>query len=123
MKLTDHEKTMLNGDFGEVCQQALQTLCDLSAFFDVEEFVEIVGCHDDSTVYAGEAQVTFAEMLAAKGGKFSVFTTTNAVCCDLERWGRQKCDTLSMTATKRIEAAHVQLGAIPNWSCAPYHVG
>ena len=49
MKLTDYEKAMLDGEFGEVRQMAIQTLCDLAAFYDVEEFVEIVGCHDDST--------------------------------------------------------------------------
>lgn len=72
MRLTDHEKAMLDGDFGEMPQQALQALCDLASFYGVEEFVEIVGCHDDSTVYAGEAQVAFAEHLAEHGAKFAV---------------------------------------------------
>ena len=57
MKLTNYEKEMLNGDHGEVRQQAMQVLYDLASFHDVDMFVEIVGCHDDSTVYAGEAQV------------------------------------------------------------------
>ena len=56
MRLTDYEKAMLNGEHGETRQQALQALYDLAAFYDVDQFVEIVGCHDDSTVYAGEAQ-------------------------------------------------------------------
>lgn len=56
--------------------------------------------------------MAFAEMLAAKGGKFSVPTTTNAVCCDLERWDRQKCDTVSMAAAKRIEAAQHSSGLL-----------
>ena len=119
MKLTDYEKEMLDGEFGEVRQMAIQTLCDLAAFYDVEEFVEIVGCHDDSTVYAGEAQVAFAEMLAEKGGKFAVPTTTNAVSCDMNRWAEQKCDRITMEATKRIEASHKKMGGIPTWSCAP----
>lgn len=123
MKLTDYEKAMLDGEFGEVRQMAIQTLCDLAAFYDVEEFVEIVGCHDDSTVYAGEAQVAFAEMLAEKGGKFAVPTTTNAVSCDMDRWTEQKCDRITMEATKRIEASHKKMGGIPTWSCAPYHLG
>lgn len=67
MRLTDYEKAMLNGEHGEMRQQAMQALCDLASFYDVENFVEIVGCHDDSTVYAGEAQVAFAEHLANKG--------------------------------------------------------
>ena len=28
-----------------------------------------------------------------------------------------------MAATRRIEAAHVKMGAVPTWSCAPYHIG
>lgn len=123
MKLTDKEKAMLNGEEGEARQQAIQALYDLAMFYDVEEFVEIVGCHDDSTVYAGEAQVAFAEMLADKGARFAVPTTTNATACDIEHWDRQKHDIETMAATRRIEAAHIKMGAVPTWSCAPYHIG
>ena len=123
MKLTDYEKEMLNGDHGEVRQQAMQVLYDLAAFHDVDRFVEIVGCHDDSTVYAGEAQVAFAEMLAEKGARFAVPTTTNATACDMLKWHRQKHDVEVMSATRRIEASHIKMGAIPTWSCAPYQAG
>lgn len=123
MRLSDREKAMLNGEEGEIRQQAIQALYDLAMFYDVEQFVEIVGCHDDSTVYAGEAQVAFAEMLAEKGARFAVPTTTNATACDINKWDRQKHDVETMAATRRIEAAHVKMGAIPTWSCAPYHVG
>lgn len=123
MRLTDHEKAMLNGDLGEIPQQAIQALYDLATFYDVDEFVEIVGCHDDSTVYAGEAQVAFAEMLAEKGAKFAVPTTTNAVSCDMEKWSEQKHTVEVMSATRRIEAAHIKMGAVPSFSCAPYHMG
>ncbi len=123
MKLTDYEKAMLAGEHGLMRQQAMEALCDLARFYDVEEFVEIVGCHDDSTVYAGEAQVAFAEHLADNGAKFAVPTTTNATACDMNLWNRQKHDVETMSATRRIEAAHVKMGAIPTWSCAPYHIG
>lgn len=123
MRLTDYEKAMLDGEHGEMRQQAMQALCDLARFYDVEEFVEVVGCHDDSTVYAGEAQVAFAEHLADNGAKFAVPTTTNATACDINLWDRQKHDVETMAATRRIEAAHVKMGAIPTWSCAPYHIG
>lgn len=123
MRLTDYEKRMLDGQHGEMKQQAMQALYDLAVFYDVEEFVEVVGCHDDSTVYAGEAQVAFAEYLADHGAKFAVPTTTNATACDINLWNRQKHDIEVMAATRRIEAAHIKMGAIPTWSCAPYHVG
>lgn len=109
MRLTDYEKAMLNGEHGEMRQQAMQALCDLASFYDVENFVEIVGCHDDSTVYAGEAQVAFAEHLANKGAKFSVPTTTNATACDINLWDRQKHDVETMAATRRIEAVPIVL--------------
>lgn len=123
MKLTDYEKAMLDGEHGEIRQQAMQVLYDLAKFYDVDEFVEIVACHDDSTVYAGEAQVAFAELLAEKGAKFAVPTTTNATACDINKWDRQKHDIETMSATRRIEASHVKMGAIPTWSCAPYQSG
>ena len=40
MRLTDYEKAMLNGEHGEMRQQAMQALCDLASFYDVEKFVE-----------------------------------------------------------------------------------
>ena len=123
MKLTDYEKAMLNGEHGEMRQKAMQVIYDLGKFYDVDKFVEIVGCHDDSTVYAGEAQVAFAELLANSGAKFSVPTTTNATACDMNKWDRQKHDVEVMSATRRIEASHVKIGAIPTWSCAPYQAG
>ena len=123
MKLTDYEKAMLEGDYGIGKQKAMQVLYDLAQFYDVEEFVEIVACHDDSTVYAGEAQVAFAEELAAMGATFSVPTTTNATACDINKWDKQKHDVETMSATRRIEASHLKMGAIPTWSCAPYQAG
>lgn len=123
MKLTSYEKEMLDGKHGEMKMKAMQVLYDLAVYYDVEEFKEIELCHDDSTVYAGEAQVAFAEFLAESGAKFSVPTTTNATACDIVKWDRQKHDVEVMSATRRIEASHVKMGAIPTWSCAPYQCG
>ena len=41
---------MLNGEHGEIRQKAMQVIYDLGKFYDVEGFVEIASCHDDSTV-------------------------------------------------------------------------
>lgn len=123
MKLTDYEKEMLEGKHGEMKQKAMQVLFDLAVYYEVDEFAEVVACHDDSTVYAGEAQVAFAEHLAEAGAKFAVPTTTNATSCDIEKWDRQKHDVETMSATRRIEASHIKMGAIPSWTCAPYQSG
>ena len=39
------------------------------------------------------------------------------------KWHRQKHDVEVMSATRRIEASHIKMGAIPTWSCAPYQAG
>ncbi len=123
MKLTDYEKELLHGDHGEAVQMAMKVLYDLGEYYGAEEFVEIVACHDDSTVYFGEAQVAFAEHLANIGAKFAVPTSTNACALDMARWDIQKHDASWMAATRRIEASHIKMGAIPSWTCAPYQTG
>jgi len=123
MHLTDHEKALLNGEHGQAKQLAMRVLCDLGDHYGVDRFVEIAACHDDSTVYLGEAQVEFAEHLADMGARFAVPTSTNACAVDMVRYDRQKHDVKLMTATRRIEAAHLALGASASWTCAPYQAG
>ncbi len=123
MKLTAYEKELLDGKHGEAAQMSMKVLYDLGEYYGAEEFVEITACHDDSTVYFGEAQVAFAEHLANIGAKFSVPTSTNACALDMKRWDLQKHESSWMAATRRIEAAHIKMGAIPTWSCAPYQLG
>ncbi len=123
MRLTEYEKELLDGKHGEAVQMAMRVLCDLGEYYGAEEFVEIVACHDDSTVYFGEAQVAFAEHLAALGAQFAVPTSTNACALDMERWSRQRHDATVLSATRRIEASHLKMGAIPSWTCAPYQTG
>lgn len=123
MKLTDHEKSLLNGDHGEAKQMAMKVLFDLGTYNGAEKFVEIAACHDDSTVYFGEAQVAFAEHLANMGAKFAVPTSSNACALDMKRWDIQRFDSSWMSATRRIEASHLKLGANASWTCAPYQAG
>lgn len=123
MKLTDYEKELLNGEHGEAVQMAMKVLYDLGEYYAADEFVEIVACHDDSTVYFGEAQVAFAEHLADSGAKFAVPTSSNACALDMERWDVQRYPSSWMAATRRIEAAHTKMGVVPSWTCAPYQTG
>lgn len=123
MLLTDYEKALLDGVHGEARQMAMHVLYDLGLYYGVDRFVEIVACHDDSTVYFGEAQVAFAEHLVTLGARFAVPTSTNACSLDMERWNAQRHDVECMSATRRIESSHLDLGAIASWTCAPYQAG
>ena len=123
MRLTDYEKKLLDGKHGKAIQIAMRVLYDLGKNYEADYFVEIASCHDDSTCFMGEAQVAFAEHLVRLGARFSVPTTTNACAIDMNRFDRQKLDLEFMTATRRIEASHLALGAIASWTCAPYQAG
>lgn len=123
MKLTEYERELIDGKHGEAVRMAMKVLYDLGEYYGAEDFVEITACHDDSTVYFGEAQVAFAEHLADLGAKFAVPTSTNACALDMQRWDIQKQDAACMAATRRIEASHLRMGAIPTWTCAPYQTG
>ena len=112
MHLTDYEKALLNGEHGEARRLAMPVLYDLGEYYKVDRFVEIVACHDDSTVFLGEAHVEFAEHLVGMGARFAVPNNTNATAIDMSRFDRQKHDVKLMTATRRIEAAHMALGDI-----------
>lgn len=123
MKLTDFDKELLDGKHGEARQMAMQCMYEIGLYNESEKFIDIVSCHDDSTVYFGEAQVQFAEHLAEIGAKFAVPTSTNACALDMERWDQQRHDISWMTATRRIEASHLKMGAIGCWTCTPYQAG
>jgi hypothetical protein len=57
LRLTEYEKALLSGDHGEAVQMAMKVLYDLGEYYGAEEFVEITACHDDSTVFFGEALI------------------------------------------------------------------
>lgn len=121
MKLTNYEQEMLAGQHGDIKKKALAVLLALADHQGVDEFVEVRLCHSDSAVYMGEAQADFVEMLGNSGVKMAVPTTTNACSIDMDKWHEQGFEPKIMNAIKRMEAAHNNLGAIPTWTCAPYH--
>lgn len=123
MILTSYEKELLEGKHGKAKELSMKVLYDLGIYYGAEKFIEISSCHDDSTVYFGEAQVAFAEYLANMGAKMAVPTSSNACALDMKRWDIQKYETSWMSATRRIEASHIKMGITPTWTCAPYQAG
>lgn len=123
MTLTDYQKELLDGKHGEAREMAMKCLYDIGLYNNAEKFIEILYCHDDSTVYFGEAQVLFAEHLAKIGAEFAVPTSTNACALDMKRWEYQRHEISWMTATRRIEASHLKLGAAACFTCTPYQAG
>ena len=123
MQLTDKEKEMLDGKDGEAVRIAMSILSDIGDAVGAEEMVEIAHVHTDSGFYLGDAGLEFVEHLAELAGKVSVPTTLNNTSFDLERGLSYGVPQDLFAKLKRIENAHLKLGAIPTWTCAPYQDG
>lgn len=123
MRLTDREKAMLDGRQGEAVRMAMAILLEMGEAIEAEDMEEIVQVHTDSGFYLGEAGLDFVERLAGLGGHVAVPTTMNNTSFDLERGLACGVPPDLFQKVKRVEQAHLKLGAIPSWTCAPYQDG
>ena len=78
MKLTDHEKDILDGREGPAAQIALSSLVDLGEAFGAEELIAVSQAHIDAAVYMVDAQIEFVERLADLGARVSIPSSLNA---------------------------------------------
>lgn len=123
MKLTRQERYILDGRQGEAQRICLSVLAQLGELYDAEKFIEISMVHDDSVFYVGDAPIEFAEHIAQLGGKVTVPTSLNACIIDHERHQEYRVSKESLEKNKRLEKAHLSIGATPTWTCAPYQSG
>ena len=123
MYLTDDEKKMRDGHLGEAVSMAMSILVDLGEAIDAPEMVEITHVHTDSGFYLGDAGLEFVEHLAALGGQVAVPTSMNNTSFDIERCRSYGVSAELSDKIKRLEKAHLIMGAIPSWTCAPYQDG
>ncbi len=126
MKLTETERKMEKGEFGEAKQQCIRIQIELAEAYGVEEFVPITAAHIDCNSYgrvSGEAKLSFARKMVRAGGKVSVPTTLNPGGRDIERWKEFRLPAEFARKCGEIEEAYRVLGAIPTWTCAPYNTG
>lgn len=123
MYLTEYEKKMQQGDLGEAMKLAMNILVDLGNAIGSQEMVEITHVHTDSGFYLGDAGLEFVEHLAALGGQVAVPTSMNNTSFDIERCRSYGVPAELSDKIKRLEKAHLAMGATPSWTCAPYQEG
>lgn len=123
MYLTDDELKMRDGHLGEAVSMAMSILVDLGEAIDAPEMVEITHVHTDSGFYLGDAGLEFVEHLAALGGQVAVPTSMNSTSFDIERCRSYGVSAQLAEKIKRLEKAHLAMGVIPSWTCAPYQDG
>jgi hypothetical protein len=123
MRLTDEEKSILDGKQGEAARIALAVLVDLGELFGAKELMPVSQVHIDATLYMVDAGLEFAEKMAALGGKVAVPTSLNPSSIDLQRWKAYRVPPEILPKHNRMEAAYLKMRATPTWTCAPYQNG
>ncbi|MBL7203775.1 MAG: aconitase X catalytic domain-containing protein [Desulfobacteraceae bacterium] len=123
MRLTDEEKSILDGKQGEAARIALSVLVDLGEVFGAESLMPVSQAHIDATLYMVDAGLQFVEKLANLGAKTAVPTSLNPSAIDLVRWKELGVSPEIFPKHHRLAAAYIKMQAIPTWTCAPYQQG
>ncbi|MGD8883895.1 MAG: aconitase X catalytic domain-containing protein [Desulfobacterales bacterium] len=123
MRLTDREKSILDGEQGEAARIALAVLVELGALFGAKELMRVSQVHIDATLYMVDAGLEFTEKMAELGAEVAVPTSLNPSSIDLQRWKEYRVPPEVLSKHKRMEKAYLKMRAIPTWTCAPYQHG
>ena len=84
MSLSDEERSILEGKYGEVLASIFAEQIQVGEFFGAERFTEITNAHfmGDPEVF-GKAGLAYLERLSEAGLKVRIPTTRNSSCSDL----------------------------------------
>lgn len=123
ISLSDEEKRMLAGEFGEGVRKCMDYLIKLGKAFEAKRMIPITSAHPAACGYrvAGEGAVRFLEWLAQNGNTVRVPATINPTCVDHERWEKvMKLPEHFYQNQMRMNQAFIKLGFVSTYSCSPY---
>ena len=120
LDLDPSDKAMLEGAKGDAVRQAMRIICSMAIQQGAERLVDVTQVHIDGCIYAGRANLTFAERFVELGAKVIVPTTTNAISVDHANWRAQGVPPAFGLPAARLADAYVAIGCRPSFTCAPY---
>ncbi|KAA2244021.1 cis-3-hydroxy-L-proline dehydratase [Salinarimonas soli] len=120
LDLSPQDRAMLAGEAGEAARQAMRILVAMAHQGAAEALTDVTRAHIDGCIYAGPANLVFAEAMEALGARVVVPTTTNAISVDRENWQRQGVPAGFGEPAARLADAYVRMGCRPTFTCAPY---
>jgi len=125
MKLTDDEKKMAAGEYGEAVVWAMDLLTKMGDYYGAENLVDV------QTVYLIEgfmgtdkSLIELTDYLVSKGGRFRATTMTHVTSIDYSNtqgWGIE-ADTIEKQARQTDNLIN-KMGALPCRTCTMYWVG
>ena len=120
LQLTQQDRAMLNGDFGEATQMAMRILTTMANVYGADSLLDIESAHIDGCLYHGKSGLEFAEKLVAGGARVRVPATLNVGAIDLMHPEHFQGTAVLANRATRLMEAYQQMGCNPVWTCAPY---
>jgi predicted aconitase len=121
MYLTDKQKRMLAGEYGEPVRIAMEMLNALGEVYGAEKMIPVrkAHCAGLSLKSHGIAGMEWAEDMVRKGAKVVIPTTMNVIGVDRSR--DLKLPSKWVENQMRIQRAYEAMGCIGTSSCVPYY--
>lgn len=127
MILTDQEKKMFDGHYGEGVQKAMEIVVTLAKTYDAEKLINISSAHLGATFKShGLEGLEWVENLVEQGARCdleSVFVTLNPRSFDIDHWREIGFEEEAVANQERLDRCYRRLGTIPLYSCVPYLLG
>jgi len=98
----------------------MRIICRMAAQQGAAALIDVTRAHVDGCIYAGAANLLFAERMEELGARTRVPTTMNAISVDHARWREQGVPAQFGEPAARLADAYVRMGCAPSFTCAPY---
>ncbi|MEM9427682.1 MAG: aconitase X, partial [Pseudomonadota bacterium] len=120
LEVSPADRRCLAGDPAHPETLALSIVCTMAAALGATRLVDVSRGHIDGCILAHNANLIFAERMAALGARVRIPTTINAISVDRRSCGKQGFPDAFRDKSIRLADAYVQMGARPTFTCAPY---
>ena len=120
LALSSLDAALLEGKHGGAAALAMRLLVRFAEAVDARRFLDIEAAHVDGCLYLGQASLDFVERFVALKGRARVPTTLNVGSVDLIHPELFRGDPKIGANGKRLMQAHLALGCLPTFTCAPY---
>ena len=122
MDLTKEEQSILDGEFGEGAQKAIELIVALGKIYGADGLVDITSAHLSGASYKtiGDGGLLYLEDMVNGGAKVTVPSTLNPVGMDRKRWNEMHIMDDFAEKQIRIIDLYGKMGIQTTCSCTPY---
>jgi hypothetical protein len=126
MKLTDEEKKMLSGEYGEMVKKSMDILVTLGDIYGAKKMLKTNNVHSPGVSYrvTGDAGLNFVKEAAFKYNSCSKCSMTlNTIGIDYDKAEELGFSKEFTSKQRELLKAYEKIGALGTYSCTPYLIG